>query len=83
MEFYRDYKAGKRPKLIIETPPQHGKSVQVIEFISWLAGHDPSSKTIYTSFSEKVRDKGKSKIAKDFLIQTNTNKYFRNTIKYF
>ena len=41
MQFYQDYKAGKRPKLIIEAPPQHGKSVQVIEFISWLAGHDP------------------------------------------
>lgn len=54
MQFYEDYKAGKRPKLIIEAPPQHGKSVQVIEFISWLAGHDPSSKTIYTSFSERL-----------------------------
>ena len=38
MEFYRDYKAGKRPKLIIEAPPQHGKSVQVIElFLGWQA----------------------------------------------
>lgn len=54
MQFYEDYKAGKRPKLIIEAPPQHGKSVQVIEFISWLAGHDPDAKTIYTSFSERL-----------------------------
>ena len=54
MQFYQDYKAGKRPKLIIEAPPQHGKSVQVIEFISWLAGHDPKAKTIYTSFSERL-----------------------------
>lgn len=54
MQFYQDYKAGKRPKLIIEAPPQHGKSVQVIEFISWLAGHDPDAKTIYTSFSERL-----------------------------
>lgn len=38
MQFYEDYKAGKRPKLIIEAPPQHGKSVQVIEFISWQIG---------------------------------------------
>jgi predicted phage terminase large subunit-like protein len=54
MQFYQDYKNGKRPKLIIEAPPQHGKSVQVIEFISWLAGHDPDSKAIYTSFSERL-----------------------------
>jgi len=54
MQFYQDYKSGKRPKLIIEAPPQHGKSVQVIEFISWLAGHDPDSKTIYASFSERL-----------------------------
>lgn len=54
MQFYHDYKSGKRPKLIIEAPPQHGKSVQVIEFISWLAGHDPDAKTIYTSFSERL-----------------------------
>ncbi len=54
MQFYQDYKAGKRPKLIIEAPPQHGKSVQVIEFISWLAGHDSKAKTIYTSFSERL-----------------------------
>ena len=54
MQFYQDYKSGKRPKLIIEAPPQHGKSVQVIEFISWLAGHDPDAKTIYTSFSERL-----------------------------
>lgn len=54
MQFYQDYKSGKRPKLIIEAPPQHGKSIQVIEFISWLAGHDPDAKTIYTSFSERL-----------------------------
>jgi hypothetical protein len=54
MQFYEDYKAGRRPKLIIEAPPQHGKSVQVIEFISWLAGHDPDAKTIYASFSERL-----------------------------
>ncbi|MBK8396138.1 MAG: phage terminase large subunit [Leptospiraceae bacterium] len=54
MEFYRKYKLGLRPKLVIEAPPQHGKSSQVIDFISWLAGQDPNSKTIYTSFSERL-----------------------------
>jgi len=54
MQFYEDYKSGKRPKLVIQAPPQHGKSVQIIDFISWLAGKDPNTKTIYTSFSERL-----------------------------
>jgi hypothetical protein len=24
-KFYEDYKAGKRPKLVLQAPPQHGK----------------------------------------------------------
>jgi hypothetical protein len=27
--FYRDLKAGMRPKLILQAPPQHGKSEQI------------------------------------------------------
>lgn len=53
-EFYLDLKAGKRPVLIIESPPQHGKSTQVIDFISWASGQDPDIKTIYASFSERL-----------------------------
>ena len=53
-QFYDDMTAGKRPKLVIQAPPQHGKSEQVIDFISWLAGRSPELRTIYTSFSERL-----------------------------
>lgn len=52
--FYERMIAGGRPKLVIEAPPQHGKSVQIIDFISWLAGQSPDLRTIYTSFSERL-----------------------------
>lgn len=52
--FYNDLVAGKRPKLVIQAPPQHGKSVQVVDFISWLAGQNPDLRTIYTSFSDRL-----------------------------
>lgn len=54
MQFWEDFKLGKRPKLAIEAPPQHGKSQMVIDFISWIAGKDPNKKTIYTSYSERL-----------------------------
>lgn len=53
-QFYDDMQAGKRPKLVIQAPPQHGKSVQIIDFIAWLAGLNPDCRTIYTSFSERL-----------------------------
>lgn len=52
--FYDDMQSGKRPKLVIQAPPQHGKSVQVVDFIAWLAGKNPDCRTIYTSFSERL-----------------------------
>ena len=33
-------KAGKRPVLLLETPPQHGKSLSIVDFIAWAVGHD-------------------------------------------
>jgi predicted phage terminase large subunit-like protein len=53
-QFYDEFVAGKRPKLVIEAPPQHGKSVQIVDFIAWLSGKLPDNKTIYTSFSERL-----------------------------
>ena len=53
-KFGEDFLAGKKPKLVIEAPPQHGKSIQVIDLIAWLAGKNPNKKTIYTSFSERL-----------------------------
>ena len=52
--FYDDLIAGKRPKLVIQSPPQHGKSTQIIDFVSWLAGKNPDKKVIFTSFSERL-----------------------------
>lgn len=53
-QFYLDLVSGVRPKLVIEAPPQHGKSELIVLFISWLAGKDPEIRTIYTSFSERL-----------------------------
>jgi len=50
-QFYTDFKAGKRPKLVISTPPQHGKSWAAEDFIAWVAGNNPHWKTIFASFS--------------------------------
>ena len=40
-EFYEDLIAGKRPKLAIMAPPQHGKTTAAEDFASWLAGKAP------------------------------------------
>jgi predicted phage terminase large subunit-like protein len=53
-QFYEDLSAGHSPKLVIQSPPQHGKSTIVIDFLSWIAGKDSSLRTIYTSFSERL-----------------------------
>lgn len=53
-KFYDDFKAGKRPVLLLQTPPQHGKSLSVIDFIAWAVGHDPELRLIYASFSDRL-----------------------------
>lgn len=53
-KFYDDLVSGNRPILVIEAPPQHGKSELIVVFISWLAGKHPDYRTIYTSFSERL-----------------------------
>ena len=52
--FWNDFKAGKRPVLLLESPPQHGKSLTVIDFIAWCVGQDPQLRFIYTSFSDRL-----------------------------
>lgn len=52
--FFDAMQRGERPKLVIQAPPQHGKSVQIIDFIAWIAGKNPDYRTIYTSFSERL-----------------------------
>jgi predicted phage terminase large subunit-like protein len=53
-EFFQRMKQGQRPKLLIEAPPQHGKSRGLIDAIAWFAGLDANLKTIYCSFSDDL-----------------------------
>ena len=53
-KFYDAFDAGKRPKLAIMTPPQHGKSWVVEDFIAWTAGKHPEWKTIFSSYSDDL-----------------------------
>lgn len=52
--FYDRLIAGLRPKLVIEAPPQHGKSNGLHDFIGWVAGKRPDLKTIFASYSEDL-----------------------------
>lgn len=52
--FVFDFEAGLKPMLIVEAPPQHGKSEAVTDLISWVAGRTPNKKTIFASFSERL-----------------------------
>lgn len=52
--YYDDLMAGKKPKLLIQAPPQHGKSVLVNDFVAWVAGNHPELRIIYASFSERL-----------------------------
>lgn len=51
-KFYVDYSMGKRPILVIKTPPQHGKSWIVSDLITWFAGKSSTLRMIYASYSE-------------------------------
>ena len=55
MKFYLDVKAGKRPRLIINAPPRHGKS-QVVsrDFPPWLFGVDPDIEVIASSYNQEL-----------------------------
>jgi hypothetical protein len=50
-QFYQDFVAGRRPRLALMAPPQHGKSLTAIDFIAWISGKNPDIKTIYASYS--------------------------------
>ena len=61
-EFYEKLVAGKRPMEVIQAPPQHGKSVQVVDFVAWLGGRHPELKTFYASFSDRLGVRANSQI---------------------
>ena len=53
-QFYQDFVAGRRPKLALMAPPQHGKSLTASDFIAWISGKNPDIKTIYASYSAEL-----------------------------
>ena len=53
---------GERPKLVIEAPPQHGKSTMIVDFVAWLCGRNPDLRVIYTSFSERLGERANGAI---------------------
>jgi predicted phage terminase large subunit-like protein len=86
MAFHAAMVRGERPKLVIQAPPQHGKSRQIVEFIAWATGVNPDLKTIYASFSEDLGVRANltlqniytSKIYKYIFPETQINE--RNTV---
>jgi len=52
--FYEAYERGERPILVIQAPPQHGKSTLVTYFLAWCLGRNPDTRQIYASYSERL-----------------------------
>lgn len=65
-EWWRSYRKGDRPVLLLSTPPQHGKSILIIDFISWVAGQDQDLRTIFSSFSERLGIRANLKLQRTY-----------------
>jgi predicted phage terminase large subunit-like protein len=52
--FFEDLLAGRRPKLILQTPPQHGKSHMIRDFVAWCLGRMPDLRVAYASYSDEL-----------------------------
>jgi predicted phage terminase large subunit-like protein len=57
--FWLGYQAGRRPKLLLQSPPQHGKSTMAVDFLSWAVGQafllkQNDIKIIFASFSDRL-----------------------------
>lgn len=74
-QFYNGLKAGKRPKLAIEAPPQHGKSLAAKDFCAWLAGKEPDWRTIFASYSEGLGVAANREVAR-LMISERYNEVF-------
>jgi hypothetical protein len=53
-QFYEDFVAGKRPKVILQTAPQHGKTTLLEDFILWCTGKNPNLKVFFASYSDDL-----------------------------
>lgn len=72
-KFYEDLIAGRKPKLVVMAPPQHGKSESVTDFLAWVSGQSPHLKTIFSSFSLRLGIRTNLRIQR----QMDTEKYQR------
>jgi len=54
MWFWNELCLGHRPSLVLQAPPQHGKTEQVTDFIAWCAGKNPNLRTIFGSYSDDL-----------------------------
>lgn len=52
--FWDKYIAGEQPIMVIQAPPQHGKSQVITDAVTWFAGKRPDLRFIYASFSERL-----------------------------
>ena len=64
--FYNSFVAGERPRLLISTPPQHGKSLSAIDFLSWVSGKKPDCKSIFSSYSERLGTRANLRLRRHF-----------------
>ena len=53
-EFARALANKEKPSLVIQAPPQHGKSSFIVDFIGWLLGKYPDLRNMYSSYSERL-----------------------------
>lgn len=65
-QFYCDFIAGLRPKLVIQAPPQHGKTEQVEDFVAWISGKISDNRTIYASYSEELGARVNRELQRNF-----------------
>ena len=55
MRFYLDVRAGKRPRLILNAPPRHGKSQAISrDYPPWLFGVNPDVSIIAASYGQDL-----------------------------
>src|SRR6266404_1104868 len=65
--FYNDIVAGRRPKLAMSAPPQHGKSWAATDFIAYVAGQMPDRKTIFGSYSDDLGVRTNNELQRIFM----------------
>lgn len=65
-QFAADLEAGKRPMLLLQAPPQMGKSSTVVDFIAYVSGRNPDLRTIYASYSERLGERANLALQRKF-----------------